>query len=141
MLFFLEGGLTLLHVCAILMEICNSLEETTISHVTVGYNFNDFIRREGKRQSGRQMVQPSCLFQALHQTWDIAFLLSDKVSWVCCNPRHFPEYEEDSVYARCFLQACDEARKRRIRVITPSLTDFRKDDGVHLLAETCSQGP
>ncbi len=50
------------------------------------------------------------------------------------------EYESDNACARCFQQACDEVRQRSMLVITPPWSDFRKDDGVHLLAETCSQG-
>ena len=75
-LILFEGGLTLLHVCAILMKIRNLLVDTVISHVTLGYNFNDLIRRKGKRQSGRQMVRSAWVFDALLQTWDIAFSLS-----------------------------------------------------------------
>ena len=75
-LILFEGGLTLLHVCAILMKIRNLLDDTVISHVGLGYNFNDLIRRKGKRQSGRQMVRSAWVFDALLQTWDIAFSLS-----------------------------------------------------------------
>ena len=49
------------------------------------------------------------------------------------------EYESDNVCARCFQQACDEVRQRSMLDMTPSSSDDRQDDGVHLLAETCSQ--
>jgi hypothetical protein len=141
LLIMFQPGLCLLHLCVALVKIRSLLTTTKITHLMIGYNFSDLTCSTGSGEchhAGRQLMMPRSFMDQLHDMFAIARSLSDRVTWIVCNPAGSPMHANDKANASLYQDCSEAATRQGIHVETPDLAALHKPDGVHLCAKQCS---